>query len=74
MLASLREDGVLELPPLRPGIVAAVAQSAGAHVLIHHQANHPQFDGVALLAGAPAGCPSSGLLRRRPVRAAGCRP
>jgi alpha-beta hydrolase superfamily lysophospholipase len=57
MLAVLAEGGVPGLPPLRPAVVAAVAHSAGAHVLIHQQAVHPRFDGIALLGWCARGLP-----------------
>jgi alpha-beta hydrolase superfamily lysophospholipase len=57
MLAALESGGVAGLPPLRPAAVVGVAHSAGAHVLIHHQAHHPQFDGVILLGWCGRGLP-----------------
>ena len=45
------------LPPLRSAAVVGVAHSAGAHVLIHHQAQHPRFDGVILLGWCGRGLP-----------------
>jgi alpha-beta hydrolase superfamily lysophospholipase len=57
MLAALESGGVAGLPPLRPASVVGVAHSAGAHVLIHHQAHHPQFDGVILLGWCGRGLP-----------------
>lgn len=57
MLAALEAGGVAGLPPLRPAAVVGVAHSAGAHVLIHHQAHHPQFDGIILLGWCGRGLP-----------------
>ena len=57
VLAALEPGGVAGLPPLRPAAVVGVAHSAGAHVLIHHQAHHPQFDGVILLGWCGRGLP-----------------
>jgi alpha-beta hydrolase superfamily lysophospholipase len=57
MLAALESGGMAGLPPLRPAAVVGVAHSAGAHVLIHHQAHHPQFDGVILLGWCGRGLP-----------------
>jgi alpha-beta hydrolase superfamily lysophospholipase len=57
MLAALESGGVAGLPPLRPAAVVGVAHSAGAHVLIHHQAHHPQFGGVILLGWCGRGLP-----------------
>jgi alpha-beta hydrolase superfamily lysophospholipase len=57
MLAALAPGGVAGLPPLRPAAVVGVAHSAGALVMIHHQARHRQFDGVTLLGWCGRGLP-----------------
>jgi alpha-beta hydrolase superfamily lysophospholipase len=57
MLAALKAGGVAGLPPLRPAAVIGVAHSAGALVLIHHQARRRQFDGVILLGWCGCGLP-----------------
>jgi pimeloyl-ACP methyl ester carboxylesterase len=56
-LAALRSGEVARLPALGPATVVGVAHSAGAHVLIHHQAQHRQFDAVALLGWCGRGLP-----------------
>lgn len=57
VLGILESGGVAGLPPMRPRAVAAVAHSAGAHVLIHQQAARPQFDGIAVLGWCGRGLP-----------------
>jgi alpha-beta hydrolase superfamily lysophospholipase len=58
LLALLRNGALPGLPPLDPAAVIAVAHSVGAHILVHHQAAHPQFDGVALLGWSARGLPA----------------
>jgi pimeloyl-ACP methyl ester carboxylesterase len=57
MLAALKAGVVAGLPPFGPVAVIGIAHSAGALVLIHHQARRPQFDGVALLGWCGRGLP-----------------
>jgi pimeloyl-ACP methyl ester carboxylesterase len=57
VLAALRSGAVAGIPALRPSLVLGVAHSAGALVLIHHQAEYPQFDGVVLLGWGGHGLP-----------------
>jgi len=57
MLAALAAGAVAGLPPLRPAAVIGVAHSAGALVLIHHQARRRQFGGVILLGWCGRGLP-----------------
>ena len=57
MLGLLESGSVAGLPPMRPEAVAAVAHSAGAHVVIHQQAARSQFDGIAVLGWCGRGLP-----------------
>jgi pimeloyl-ACP methyl ester carboxylesterase len=58
VMALLGADGLAGLAPLRPAMVLGVGHSMGAHLLLHHQAAHPQFDALVLLGwGGGAGLP-----------------
>jgi pimeloyl-ACP methyl ester carboxylesterase len=56
-LDALSAGAIAGLPALSPAFTVAVAHSAGALVLIHHQSVHRQFDGIALLGWGGHGLP-----------------